>query len=64
MKIYDTNGRLVKTLLDSFHKAGSYSISWKANDNTNAQLASGVYYYTLKTSNYTRTYKALLFKQI
>ncbi len=62
MKIYDTNGRLVKTLLDSFYKAGSYSISWKANDNGNAQLASGVYYYTLKTGNYTKTYKALLFK--
>ena len=62
LKIYDSNGSLVRTLLDSFYKAGSHSANWKANDNSSAQLASGVYYYTLKTSNYTKTYKALLFK--
>ncbi|MDA3885755.1 MAG: T9SS type A sorting domain-containing protein [Candidatus Delongbacteria bacterium] len=62
LKIFDSNGALVKTLMNSFYKAGSHSISWKANDNNNSQLSSGVYYYTLKTNNYTKTYKALLFK--
>jgi probable HAF family extracellular repeat protein len=43
LKIYDTLGREVKTLVDSIQSAGEHSITWKATDNVNSAVCSGVY---------------------
>jgi len=55
--IYDLLGREVKTLVDAFQKAGSYSTNFKADD-----LASGIYFYVLKTEDYSAAKKMLLLK--
>ncbi len=51
IKIYDTLGQEVKTLVDSFLSAGRHSISWNATDNSNNPVSSGIYFYRIETQN-------------
>ena len=46
IKIYDTLGREQQTLISEFHTSGSYSINFNAAD-----LAEGIYFYTLRVGN-------------
>lgn len=57
LKVYDILGKEVKTLIDEIKTPGYYSINFIANN-----LSSGIYFYTLKTKNYTQTNKMLLLK--
>jgi N-acetylmuramoyl-L-alanine amidase len=57
LKIYDMLGKEISTLVNQFMQAGRHSIEFNASS-----LASGVYYYQLKTNNYTSTKKLLLLK--
>ncbi|HEY3250439.1 MAG TPA: Omp28-related outer membrane protein [Ignavibacteria bacterium] len=57
LKIYNILGKEVKTLVEGNHKAGIYHI---AVDGT--ELASGIYFYTLRTSSFVDTKKMTLIK--
>ncbi len=57
LKVFDTLGREVSTLVNKNVAAGSYDVTFDG-----ASLASGVYFYTLKTDNQTLTRKMLLVK--
>ena len=57
LKIYDVLGNEVSVFVDGFMKAGIYNAEFNA-----ANFASGVYFYTLKTSEFTATKKMLLIK--
>lgn len=57
LNIYDILGNKVKTIVDGMHKAGQYNVMV---DGTN--LASGIYFYTLRTDNYAETKKMTLLK--
>jgi hypothetical protein len=57
LKIYDILGNEVATLVDEEKPAGNYEVEFKAEN-----LASGVYIYRLKTSEYTDTKKMLLLR--
>ncbi|MCX6150914.1 MAG: T9SS type A sorting domain-containing protein [Ignavibacteriales bacterium] len=57
LKIYDTLGREVKTLLNKEASAGSYSVNFNA-----AKLASGVYFYKLQAGAFSQTKKLILMK--
>jgi hypothetical protein len=60
--IYDITGRLVKTLVNTSIEPGVYSINWNGRNDRDQQVASGVYFYQLKTDNYLKTNKLLLTK--
>ena len=45
LNIYDVNGRLIEKLVNSVQKPGNHSEVWNAE-----KLASGIYFYELKTS--------------
>ncbi len=60
--IYDVSGRLIRTLLDDFKKMGNYSIKWNGRDKRNRPVASGVYFYRLKTGNFTKSKKMVLLR--
>ena len=47
--IYDASGRMVYNLVDNNSKAGNHSIRWNGKDNLGRKLASGVYFFELKT---------------
>ena len=57
LKIYDTSGRLVTTLVDDYKKAGEYFATWDA-----ANLSSGVYYYRIQAGNFTAVRKSIFIK--
>lgn len=57
LTITDELGRQVKTLVDEEQTFGQYSVSFDGKD-----LASGVYYYTLRTDNFSQTKKMILLK--
>ncbi|MBI5402879.1 MAG: T9SS type A sorting domain-containing protein [Ignavibacteriae bacterium] len=57
LKIYDVLGKEVATLVNEKLQPGTYEVTF-GGDN----LSSGVYFYQLKTENFTKTKKMLLVK--
>jgi photosystem II stability/assembly factor-like uncharacterized protein len=57
LKIYSSSGKEIRTLLESRQDAGPHTITFDAAD-----IPSGIYFYTMKTSNYSRTLKMILLK--
>lgn len=55
LKIYDAMGREVRTLVDRTMNAGAHAFTFDASG-----LTSGIYFYTLRTNNFTATRKMLL----
>lgn len=52
LNVYNSLGQLVEELINEELSAGNYNANWRA-----ANLSSGVYYYTLTTSNFSETKK-------
>jgi hypothetical protein len=57
LKVYDVLGNEVATLVNAEKAAGSYEISWDADNKP-----SGIYFYQLKTQNFVETKKMILMK--
>ena len=61
IKIYDMTGREIRTLVNSFQNAGTYSVNFNASN-----LASGIYFYVLRVNSgsmdITKTMKMILTK--
>jgi len=55
--IYNSVGEEVDVLVNSTKNAGNYITGWEASD-----FASGIYYYSLVTNNYSETKKMILLK--
>jgi len=57
IKVFDVLGREVTTLVDEFKPSGRYSVQFDAS-----RLSSGIYFYSIKSSNYNAVKKMLLLK--
>ncbi len=57
IKVYDSGGRLIEDLGRRVYGSGTRSVRWQA-----ASLASGVYFYRLKTKTFSQTGKMLLLR--
>jgi subtilisin family serine protease len=44
LKLYDVQGRLVRTLVDDHRAAGDHQVRWQGRDDRGRQVASGTYY--------------------
>ncbi len=62
LDIYNLRGQLVKTLVNDIKEAGEYTASWNGTDNKGKSVSSGVYFYKMKSGNYTATKKMILMK--
>ncbi len=60
LKVYDTSGKVVQTLVNSYKQAGDHIVSFDASKLSN--LSSGIYFYKLKTDNFEDTRKMTLIK--
>jgi len=58
--VYDITGRLITTLVNGNINPGIYNINWNGRNERNQQVSTGVYFYQLKTPDYTKTNKILL----
>lgn len=57
LKIYDTLGREVASLVNEFKTAGKYNVTFNASN-----LASGMYIYRIAANGYTDSKKMILTK--
>ena len=65
LKIFDVMGNEIATLVDEYKPAGSYEVEFTVGQSAAADspdIASGVYFYQLQTSNFIQTKKMLLLK--
>ncbi len=58
--VYNTRGRLVKTLVDGHHSAGVYDVLWNGKTGDGRNVVSGLYYVVFKTGEYQKTRKMIL----
>lgn len=55
--VFNVAGQKVDTIANEFMSAGSHSVTWDASS-----LSAGVYFYMVKTGNFTRTMKMTFLK--
>lgn len=61
LKVFDVLGNEVATLVNEEKPAGSYEMEFKSSVGS-LQLASGIYFYSIKTNSFTQTKKMILLK--
>jgi hypothetical protein len=62
LTIYNLIGQKVKVLVNEFQTPGMKSVTWDGLSATGETLASGIYFYKLKTDHYVDSKKMLLLK--
>jgi hypothetical protein len=66
LKVFDVLGREVATLVDEYKEAGYHEVEFNPASPIGAgsiqQSVSGVYFYQLKTGDYTETKKMILLR--
>ena len=62
LRIYDAEGRLVRTLLSGNASAGRHTIDWDGTNDAGASVASGVYLYRLDSARNSEMRKMMLLK--
>ncbi|MCX6151878.1 MAG: T9SS type A sorting domain-containing protein [Ignavibacteriales bacterium] len=62
VKIFDMLGREVKTLVNDYKNAGSYSVVWDGKDNYTNEVCSGIYFYDIKFGDNVITKKMILIR--
>ena len=60
--VFNMLGQEVITLVTDFQAAGSYTVQWGGTDLSGHSVASGLYFYTMKTKDYSATEKMILLK--
>ncbi len=62
LKIYNSLGQLVATLVEENQAAGTYSVIWDGKDMHGNQMPSGIYFYILQAGDIKITKKMMLLK--
>jgi len=62
LAVYNILGQIVRQLTDEELTAGEHMVLWDGTDQQNRQVASGIYFYRLKTDHYTQSRKMILVK--
>ena len=62
LRVYNILGEEVRTLVDIPQKAGYYEVIWDGRDDSDKEVASGVYFYRLKAGEFTAAGKMVLLR--
>jgi len=62
LKIYNSKGQLVRTLVNDTQSEGKHSVVWNGLDDNGKTSASGMYLYRMSTDKFTSVRKMLLLK--
>lgn len=60
LKIFDTLGKEIITLVDQKQAAGYYDVFWNGCDRNGSKVPAGIYFYQLTTEKFSATRKMLL----
>jgi hypothetical protein len=62
IEVYNVLGQKVKTLVNDEKEPGLHSVVWYGKDDSGRNVASGIYFYRMSTSDYHRTDKMIFLK--
>jgi len=62
LRVYDADGRLVRTLVDAVQKAGEKLVSWDGTNEGGQRVASGVYFCLMKAPGFANARKIVLLR--
>ena len=62
LKIFDIQGREIRTLINNEMEIGTHKIYWDGLDGNGNLTPSGIYFYRLKTKSFTSVKKAVMLK--
>ena len=62
LKVYNSKGQIVKTLIDGYLRKGVTTVSWDGLNSKNNKVSSGVYLYKLQNSKISIMKKMILMK--
>ena len=62
LAVYDTRGRLVRTLVRGARSAGQHAARWDGRSEEGLEVASGVYFYRLVVGDWSKTRSMVLLK--
>jgi subtilisin family serine protease len=62
LSVYDTSGKLVRTLVDETLDTGKHSASWNGEDSSGRPMASGVYVFRLVSGGKAAVCKSVLLR--
>ena len=62
LSIYNVLGQNVNTLVNSVMSAGTHTVEWNATDLSGSPVASGIYFYELRSESFTERKKMLLIR--
>jgi hypothetical protein len=62
LAVYDLLGREIKVLVNEAQPSGGYLVNWNGTDSFGNKVSSGIYMYTLRTSNSILSKKMVLMK--
>ncbi len=60
--IFNILGQKVRGLINEYRSAGAHEILWDGKDDLGKELSSGIYFYRLKTDEFTESKKMILLK--
>lgn len=62
LSVYNVRGQKVRSLVHTQQQAGMHSILWDGVDDNGKSVASGLYFYKLKSTGYSKAAKMMLLK--
>jgi flagellar hook assembly protein FlgD len=62
LDVYNSQGRLIRTLLNNTMNAGSHELSWDGLNANGEAVASGIYYYQLWGESVSQSKKMILIR--
>jgi hypothetical protein len=62
LTVYDITGRKIATLVTGYLPAGNHSFTWNGRSEFGESMASGMFFYRLRSSSFDETKKMLLVK--
>ncbi len=62
LKIFNTLGQEIRTIVDQPHEAGHHSVRWDGRDNNGNLVVSGTYFYQIKAGDFVATKKLVVLK--
>ena len=58
--VYNTMGKIVKTLANEYQTAGFRSVKWDGKNNNKQKVSTGLYFYSIQSGEFSSTKKMIL----
>ncbi|MBW6516856.1 MAG: T9SS type A sorting domain-containing protein, partial [Candidatus Cloacimonetes bacterium] len=60
--VYNVRGQMVRVLTEGYYEQGVHNVLWDGKTESGSRAGSGMYFYNMKSGDYTSTKKMILLK--